>query len=375
MKIILLSGLLGIAFILTAFQYAVHIEHKTLEIGAPAPDFALVGVDEKTYSLASFKKAEVLVIVFTCNHCPTAQAYEDRIIKMTSDYANKNVSFVAIMPNDPESLRLDELDFSDLGDSYADMKTRAKVKEFNFPYLYDGETQAVSEAYGPVATPHVFVFDKDRKLRYEGRIDDMENPFKTPKNTDARNAIDALLNHREVPVKTTKVFGCSIKWSEKKDQVAHAREVWSKEPVFLELISGDSIESLVKNPSGKLRLINLWATGSSASITEFPEFITINRMYRDRDFEFISICTDEPGNEGQVLKFLQIQQASNPNYLSTWSDKNKLVQIINPLWNGGLPYTILVEPGGKIVYANEGGIDPAKLKTTIVNNHLIGRFP
>ncbi len=113
-------------------------------------------------------------------------------------------------------LRLDELDFSDLGDSFEEMKIRAKEKKFNFPYLYDGETETASRAYGPVATPHVFVFDKERKLRYEGRVDDMESPFKTPRNTDTRNAIDALLDHREVPVKTTKVFGCSVKWSGEK---------------------------------------------------------------------------------------------------------------------------------------------------------------
>ncbi len=236
MRIILFLGL-SCAFLLqAAFTDMPKGEHKTLEIGASAPDFKLVGVDGKTYSLASFKNAEVLVVVFTCNHCPTAQAYEDRIIKMTSDYADKKVAVVAIMPNDPTCLRLDELDFSDLGDSYDEMKIRAKEKKFNFPYLYDGATETVSRAYGPVATPHVFVFDKERKLRYEGRVDDMESPFKKPVNTDTRNAIDALLEHREVPVKTTKVFGCSVKWSEKKDLVEKARLAWSKEPVLLQMI-------------------------------------------------------------------------------------------------------------------------------------------
>src|ERR1700685_4131557 len=132
-------------------------DQKTLESGNSAPDFNLMGVDGKTYSLASFKNARVLVIVFTCNHCPTAQAYEDRIIRLTSDYSNKKVAVVAIMPNDPDCLRLDELDFSDLGDTYEEMKIRAKEKKFNFPYLYDGKTETVSRAYGPIATPHVFI--------------------------------------------------------------------------------------------------------------------------------------------------------------------------------------------------------------------------
>src|SRR5215218_3122760 len=132
-------------------------DHKTLEIGAGAPDFKLQSVDGKMYSLASFKSAQVLVIIFTCNHCPTAQAYEDRIIKLVSDYKSKGVAVVAVNPNDPKSVRLDELGYADLGDSFDEMKLRAKQKAFNFPYLFDGETETMSKAYGPVATPHVFI--------------------------------------------------------------------------------------------------------------------------------------------------------------------------------------------------------------------------
>src|SRR6516162_3958694 len=101
MKYILLAAYICITLFLTAFVTRRFEEHKTLAIGSAAPDFSLKGVDDKTYSLASFKNSEVLVIVFTCNHCPTAQAYEDRLIKLTSDYANKNVAMVAINPNDP----------------------------------------------------------------------------------------------------------------------------------------------------------------------------------------------------------------------------------------------------------------------------------
>ena len=185
-------------------------EHPTLPIGARAPDFSLTGVDGKTYTLSSFRAARVLVIVFTCNHCPTAQAYEDRLIRLTDDYRGKGVSVVAIMPNDPKSVQLSELGYTDMGDSFEEMKIRAAGKHFNFPYLFDGATEAVSKKYGPVATPHVFIFDKERKLRYTGRIDDVEKPSKTPNTQDTRNAIEALLKGQEPPVTATKVFGCSI---------------------------------------------------------------------------------------------------------------------------------------------------------------------
>lgn len=349
-------------------------EHPTLPIGAAAPDFSLPGIDGKTYTLASFKDARILVIVFTCNHCPTAQAYEDRIIRLTSDYKDKGVAVVAIMPNDPQSIRLDELGYTDMGDSFDEMKRRAAEKHFNFPYLYDGQTEEASKKYGPIATPHVFIFDKDRKLRYSGRVDDVEKPTKTPHVRDARNAIDALLAGKDVPVTTTKVFGCSIKWAEKSHWIDKAREEWAKEPVTLDTITTRGIKDLIQNHSDKLRLINVWATWCGPCVTEFPDLVDINRMYRRRDFEFISISADEPAKRDKALKFLQTSAASNTNYIYNIDDKYKLIDAVDPKWQGALPYTLLIEPGGKIVYSKEGPIDPQALKTAIVNDPVIGRY-
>jgi peroxiredoxin len=321
--------------------HTINEEHKTLAIGSPAPDFKLTGVDGKTYTLSSFKNANILVVIFTCNHCPTAQAYEERIIQLTKDYSSKGVAVVAIMPNDPKSIRLDELGYTDMSDTYEEMKIRAKQKRFNFPYLYDGATQATAKAYGPAATPHVFIFDKARKLRYQGRIDNVEKPTKTPTELDTRAAIDALLQNKPVPVETTKVFGCSIKWAEKTELVKKGFEEWAKEPVSLDTIDEAGIKELIKNNSDKLRLINVWATWCGPCVTEFPEFIAMNRMYRRRDFEFISISADDPSKKEKVLKFLQLQQASNTNYLFSIDDKYKLIEAIDPNWQGALPTRFL----------------------------------
>jgi peroxiredoxin len=349
-------------------------EHKTLAIGAQAPDFRLMGVDGKTYTLSSFRDARVLVIVFTCNHCPTAQAYEDRLIRLTADYRGKGVSVAAIMPNDPRSVQLSELGYTDMGDSFEEMKRRASEKHFNFPYLYDGATEAVSKKYGPVATPHVFVFDKERKLRYSGRIDDVEKPAKTPNTMDTRNAIEALLKGMEPPVTTTKVFGCSIKWAEKSDWTIKAKQEWAKEPVKLDTIDVAGLQALVKNNTDKLRLINVWATWCGPCVTEFPDLVDINRMYRRRDFEFVTVSADEPGKKDKALKFLQGQMASGTNYIFHIDDKYKLIEAIDPKWQGALPYTLVVAPGGKIIYAKEGAIDPAALKKAIVDDPAIGRY-
>ena len=348
-------------------------ERKILEIGAAAPDFKLLGVDGKTYSLADFKSSKVLVIIFTCNHCPTSQAYEERIKKIVTDYKDKGVQVVAISPNATEGLSLSELGYTDVSDTYEEMKYRAKDKEFNFPYLYDGETQETSEKYGPVATPHVFIFDKDRKLRYQGRIDDMEKPTKTPNSHDTRAAIDDLLANKDVAVKTTKVFGCSTKWRDKSEWVKKNDEEWAKRPVPLETIDEAGIKELLKNNTDKVRLINIWATWCGPCVSEFPEFVIINRMYNARDFELITISADEVSKKEKVHDFLKKKQAANKNYIFSGDNKYKLIEAVDPKWQGALPYTVLVEPGGKIVYAKQSTIDPLLMKKTIVENKYIGR--
>jgi thiol-disulfide isomerase/thioredoxin len=371
----LFSILFILYFLKTGFCFSnTADDHPTLAIGSKAPAFSLKGIDGKTYTLASFSKYKILVIIFTCNHCPTAQAYEDRIIQLAKDYQAKNVAIVAVNPNDPKAVRLDELGYTDMGDSYEEMKRRAAHKKFNFPYLYDGETETMAKAYGPVATPHVFIFDKERKLRYQGRIDDVEKPTNTPNNFDTRNAIEELLQNKEVTTKTTKVFGCSVKWAEKKDWVKKGFDDWGKEPVSLESIDEAGVKDLLKNNSGKLRLINVWATWCGPCIVEFPEFVTINRMYRGRDFEFISLCLDDPAKKEKALKFLKEKQASSKNYIFNIDNKYALIEAVDPKWQGALPYTIIVEPGGKIIYGKQDLIEPAKIKKLVVENPLIGRY-
>ncbi|MHC4693344.1 MAG: redoxin domain-containing protein [Planctomycetota bacterium] len=338
---------------------------KTLEIGARAPDFNLPGVDGKYYKLSSFDKADILVVIFTCNHCPTAQAYEERMKKLATEYKNKGVAVVAISPNDPKAVRLDELGYSDLSDSLAEMKIRAKDKKFNFPYLYDGDVQKVSHAYGPVTTPHVFIFDKERKLRYVGRIDDSEKP-KRVKSRDTHNAIEALLAGKEVPVKKTRTFGCSIKWSNKRGSVQKAFEKWAKEAVNVKMIDADGIRKLVKNDSKKLRLFNVWATWCGPCVVEFDELVSINRMYRGRDFEMITLSADSPARKDKVLSFLKKKQASCNNYLFNSENKYELMGAVDTISPGGIPYTIVVKPGGKVIYRRLGLINPLELKKVIV---------
>src|SRR5260370_23710 len=186
----------------------------TLPIGVAAPDFCLPGIDGKTHCLKDYSSPKVLAIVFTCNHCPTAQLYETRIKQLVEDYRDRSVAFVAMEPNDPNAVRLDELGYTDVSDSFEEMKIRAAFRHFNFPYFYDGDTQKVSHLYGPTATPHIFIFDSERKLRYEGRIDNSPR-LEYVTRQDARVAIDELLAGKAVSVPKTPSVGCSTKWAYK----------------------------------------------------------------------------------------------------------------------------------------------------------------
>ena len=178
-----------------------NLEYK-MQLGQPAPDFSLKGVDGKTYSLSSFREKAALLVVFSCNHCPYVQAYEERLIQIAKDFGPRGLGMVAINSNDEKSYP---------EDSFEEMVKRSKALGFNFPYLWD-PSQDVARAYGAVCTPHVLLFDKNRTLRYQGRVDDSKDP-KAVKNPELRNAIEALIGGKPVSVALTRAFGCSIKWA------------------------------------------------------------------------------------------------------------------------------------------------------------------
>jgi len=339
---------------------------KTLPIGSAAPDFSLPGVDDRTHSLKDFASARMLVVIFTCNHCPTAQAYEDRIIKLHADYKDKGVAFVAISPNDAKAVRLDELGYTDLSDSLEEMKLRAKDRKFEFPYLYDGETQKTSLAYGVLATPQVFIFDGDRKLRYVGRIDDSD--VREVKSHDPRNAIEALLANKPVPVATTRTFGCSTKWADKRDDAKRSLEKWDQEPVTLASIDEAGVAKLAKNEGKDLLVVNVWATWCGPCVNELPEFVTMNRMYRKRDFKLVTISMDDSSKEDAALKVLKDLHVSSTNYILGFKDRDKFAELLDKDWPGPLPHTLVIAPGGKVLYRKTGAMDPLEVKRAVVGH-------
>jgi len=182
----------------------------TLDIGAKGPDFTLKGVDGKTHGLSDYADKKALVVIASCNHCPTVIQYEDRMIQIQKDYAGKGVQLIAINGNETDGHPTDSFDH---------MVKRAKEKNFNFPYLRD-DSQDIVRAYGATRTPEVFLLDASRKLVYHGRIDDnADNPSKA-KRHDLRAALDEVLAGKPVSVPKTTPVGCTVKW-------------WGKDPHWM----------------------------------------------------------------------------------------------------------------------------------------------
>jgi peroxiredoxin len=341
--------------------------HPTLALGSPAPDFALPGVDGQIHKLSDYASSPVLMVVFTCNHCPIAQMYERRIQQLATDYKSKGVAVVAIQPNDPQAIRIDELDSSDVSDTLPEMKIRVQYKHLTYPYLYDGETQQVARAYGPQATPHVFLFDQQRHLRYEGRLD---NSYRTElvKTQDARNAIEALLAHKEVAVKHTGVFGCSTKWKEKSADRLAALQKINEQPISVEMISQAELAKLRTNPGHQMMLVDFWATWCGSCIVEFADLQNTLRMYGARDYSVVTISANMPDEKAGVLRFLQKQHATSHNYLFSSQDTAALQTAFDPKWDSAVPYTILLSADGKVLYKQLGSVDLLELKRTILAN-------
>lgn len=377
---------LALTFITAAFA---EDGMRDLQIGEAAPDFSLPGIDGKMHTLATYKDAKLLMVAFISNHCPDSHAAEKRMMKVLADAKAGGLALVAINPNNPDGLSIDELGYSKYNDGFEDMKKYAVEYGFTFPYLYDGETQAVAKAYGCLATPHIFLFDAERKLRYKGYLDDSKfEDAATVNSHDARNAVEALLAGKPVPVEITKPHGCSTKWLSKKGNVAQRVEKWDRTPVDVELIDAAAVAALRKNGTKKVRLFNVWATTCVPCVAEFPELVTTARKFGLRDFELITISTDEAKDAGKVKSFLEKRGAglmdrlkpslaaegrTTNSYIFSGANTEDLMKALDPTWPGGIPHTVLVAADGTVIWKHNGLINGEELRAKVLE-HMGGVY-
>lgn len=354
---------------------------KVLAIGAKAPGFSLPGTDGKVYSLEDFKAAKLLCVIFTCNHCPDSVAAAARTQQIHLDYKGKGVALVAVNGNNPGSLTPDELGHSPFGDSPEEMGPFAKDFGWTFPYLYDGGKQEFATACGAQSTPHVFLFDAERQLRYTGRMDDGGRSAGLVEKSYLRDALDALLAGNAVKEPVTRSFGCSTKWLFKKNNVAADQAAWEKKPVTVADLDEEIAKKLRSNHSKNVRLINFWSTTCGPCVKEFPDLIDTGRRFQNRPMDFISISLDPVGQRAAVAKFLEAHHAALPappalslkeegrtsnNYHWTGGNPDQVAQAIDPEWSGALPHTLILAPGGAILWRHTGEIDPVEVRRQIL---------
>ena len=342
-------------------------EHPLMKTGTPAPDFALKGTDDQVHTLAEFSQAKVLVVMFESIHCPVSENYEGRMRGLYDEYHDKGVAFVAINPNNPKAVRLDELGYTDLTDSPADMKIRVRNRQIPWPYLYDGETQSTVQKFGAVATPHVFIFDQDRKLRYEGRIDDNQNEALV-KVHDAHDAIEALLAGGTVAVPHRPAFGCSTKWLSKSADVEREMAKIDAEPVTLAPASAADLTALRTNSGDKVTVVHFWSTATPNEDNNFAQLETTYRMYRGRSYDFVTVNTDTPANTDKATDFLKAQHASSRNLQLAPSDRKAVETAFGTTWGPNEEFTAVIAPGGKLVYARKGPVEILDVRHAVLGN-------
>ena len=342
-------------------------EHKTLAIGSSAPAFSLPGIDGKVHTLGDYAGSPVLAVVFTCNHCPLSQLYETRLNRLYERYRDKGVALVAINPDSPASVRLDEMGYTDADEALTGMKARAEHRNLRYPYLSDGAAQTVAARFGVATMPHIFVFDGDRKLRYQGRIDDNQNEDRVT-TRDAQNAIDGLLARQPLRLSTTRPFGCAVSWLSNAPAVEAERARIQSEPVTLQPIGADELKTLRKNGTNKLMMVNFWATWCAPCIGEFPELQTTYRMYRGRGLAFVTVSANTPDQKAAVLDFLRQFHASSSNRQFATDDTDALQAAFDPLTPAALPFTLLLAPNGDVLHQQLGEADIAALRRAILAN-------
>lgn len=356
-----------------------------LEIGAKVPDFSLPATDGKTYSLEDFSEAKVLVFVFTSNHCPDSRAARDRVVNFANAYEDKGVQVVKISANAPAALQKWEHGWAVYADTFEDMKAVAELHSFPFPYLFDGETQDTAWAFGAMSTPHVFIFDEERKLRYQGQFDDARRSYGEAETKTAQNAVDDILAGREIAEPVTRAYGCSTKWSWKIPAAEKSEKDWDELPVTVASLSGEEAKAIGANKTENLRLINLWSLTCGPCIAEFPDLAETYERFQRRGFEVVTISIDPIADKPKVEKFLKKQHIplapsiresveaegrSTNNYIFAESDLDVLADAIDKDWKGPIPHTVLLAPGGEVLWRHTDQLDPVELRTEIVNATL-----
>ncbi|MGE0884254.1 MAG: redoxin domain-containing protein [Blastocatellales bacterium] len=355
---ILLSTI--IAFVLLAVPNA-RIQAQAsapLAIGSAAPEFELNDLSGQQRSLKSYR-GKLTVMAFISARCPISNAYKDRIRAVADEYAKHGVEFIGVNSSADETVE--------------EIRNHAEQNKLDFTILKD-QGNIVADAYAAERTPKVYVIDGEGVLRYQGRIDNSQNP-RLVKRNDLRAALDELLAGKPVTTASTQAMGCLIKRVGDLAQNKTAKPIAGKttkpapakaaKPAAdasadpkVALLKPAAYADMIKQSAGKVVVVNFWATWCGPCVVEFPEFVKLDEEYRGKDVRFVHISADDIAEiKTQVIPFLKEQKSRADQFIQDTDDPQEMVDAVFKDWPGILPATFVYDKTGKLVFHRFGIID------------------
>ncbi len=313
-------------------------------VGQPAPEFNITDLTGKSHALRDYR-GKTVVISFISARCPISNAYTDRIRAIANEYPKSDVAFIGVSSNADESIE--------------EMRSYAAKNKFDFTILRD-KGNVVADSYGAERTPKVYVIDGDGVLRYQGRIDNSQNP-KMVKRNDLREALNEMLAGKPISVADTKALGCLIKRVQ--DHQASQAKSSPKpaspqtEPKVGSLKPAD-FNKFKDSAKGKVLVLNFWATWCGPCVAEFPELVALDAQYRDKGVKLVGITADDPGDvKPKVIPFIKKQKVKFEIILQDTEDPQEMMDKITKDWTGVLPATFVYDKQGNLAYTKFGIID------------------
>jgi len=353
MTIMLLMGLLGNPC------YS-EIENQKL------PSFRLTGVNGRVYTQSDFKDKKLLALVFLSNHCKVSQLFQGHLIELSQKFANDMI-LLAVSPNYADAILPDELAYSDLGDSFDDMRKRAVRMRYNFPYLHDGDKQHLTQAIGVKITPTVYLYNEKRELFYAGRIGNVDSPDKM-ETSELYDAIMQGLREKGVPFKRTKVFGTSIKTKQNVLLAEQVRQRYADESIKLTQADDRKLEFYLKHNTKKPKLFYVWQTNDKNTRDNLMKLSFLYKIFRKRGLRLITVCIAKKGERSAIIELLQNSQLSSTNFLAYGHHVSPLSIIIPSGIEKLTPYYRLLGSDGKLLIGNQGAISKDTLRFEILRS-------
>ncbi len=344
MRILLMTRSLLAILIAICFAANAQAAEKPA-LGRQAPDFSLKDLSGKTHSLNTYR-GRITIVAFIATECPISNDYNGRMREIANEYSQRNVAFLGINSNFTESVE--------------QIKAHAAKNNLGFTILKDAENK-VADAYGAERTPEIFVLDEKGVLRYHGRVDNSRDVRRVNRR-DLREALNELLAGKPVSVAEGKSFGCLIKRVQNsKEVLASAAQEKSFEPKIGTLKPVD-FQKFKNSAQGKVLVINFWATWCGPCVAEFPEFVMLDKKYRDLGVKFVGISADEMTDlKTKVIPFIKEQRAMFDILIQDTDDPQEMIDAVNKDWPGTLPATFVFDKQGKPVFVKFGIIDREEL--------------